>query len=204
MNFDIGRLRRSDRVIGAGAIALFIFLFLFKWYGISTIPSEGSSGISVISTNGWHTYTDSRWIWIATIIVALAVVVLRTSQRALNIRVQQGVIVAGLGGLSATLIIFRIVRHPSGISGGEPFSAGIKIGIWLALIAAAAITYGGYLTMKSEGTTLSDVRAQASSAISGLAPIVDNGFAGAEDAIESPASPATASSGADPSGETPV
>jgi hypothetical protein len=202
MNFDIGRLRRSDQVIGAGAIALFIFLFLFKWYGISAILSEEGSGVSLSSTNGWHTYTNSRWIWIVTIIVALAVVVLRAGQRALNIRVQQGVIVAGLGALSATLILYRIVHHPSGIPSGEQFSGGIKIGIWLALIAAAAITYGGYLAMHDEGTSLSDVREQASSAFSGLAPIMDSDSAGSAGASEPPTSPPTASSGAEPSGET--
>ena len=31
------------------------------------------------------------------------------------------------------------------------FSYGIRIGIWLGLIASAAIAYGGYLTMSEEG-----------------------------------------------------
>ena len=35
-------------------------------------------------------------------------------------------------------------------------SYGIKIGIWLGLIAAAALTYGGYLAMREEGASLRD------------------------------------------------
>ena len=30
------RLRRCDRVIGAGALALLVIMFLFKWYGVSS------------------------------------------------------------------------------------------------------------------------------------------------------------------------
>jgi hypothetical protein len=45
---------------------------------------------------------------------------------------------------------------------------GIKIGIWLGLIAAAAIAYRGYLGMQDEGTSLADVREQASGALSGF------------------------------------
>jgi hypothetical protein len=35
LDFDFGRLRRSDRIVGGGAIALFVFLFFFKWFGLS-------------------------------------------------------------------------------------------------------------------------------------------------------------------------
>jgi len=48
------------------------------------------------------------------------------------------------------------------------YSYGIKIGIWLGLIAAAVITYGGYLGMQEQGTSLSDVRGQASGALGNM------------------------------------
>ena len=75
---------------------------------------------------------------------------------------QSGVIVAGLGALSTVLILYRIVHHPSG-SGSEgagvnrySYSFGIELGIWLALVAAAAIAYGGYLAIRAEGTRPAD------------------------------------------------
>jgi hypothetical protein len=171
MSFDISRLRRSDQIVGGGAIALFIFLFLFKWYGASASTSVG--GISLGSSlNGWHSFTTSRWIWLITIIVGLGAVALRAGQRELSLPVQPSVIIAGLGALSTLLILYRIIHHPSGgASGGVglghfSYSYGIKIGIWLGLLAAAAITYGGYLAMRAEGTSLADVRDQASQAVS--------------------------------------
>ncbi len=74
--------------------------------------------------------------------------------------------VAGLGALSTLLILYRIIHHPSVSIAG--LHAGIKIGIWLGLIASAAVTYGGYLAMTEEGTSLGDVREQASGALGNL------------------------------------
>jgi hypothetical protein len=170
MNFDISRLRRADEVAGGGAIALFIFMFFFHWYGVST--NVGTiSGINLNSSfSGWHTFTNSRWVWLLTIIVALASVVATASARRIDIPVEPGVIVAGLGALSTLLILYRIIHHPTASASAGNFhaTAGIKIGIWLGLIAAAAITYGGFLQMQAEGTSLSDVRDRAGDAFTGI------------------------------------
>ncbi len=199
MSFDISRLRRADQIVGVSAIAFFIFLFFFKWYGASASSSVG--GISVGgSLNGWHSFTNSRWIWLITIIVALGAVALRAGQRELSLPVQPSVIIAGLAALSTLLILYRIVHHPSGGSSGGAgldhfsYSYGIKIGIWLGLIAAVAITYGGYLAMQDEGTSLADVREQASgaatSAFSGItAPAGGAGATGESAPADVPPTP---------------
>ena len=112
--------------------------------------------------------------------------------------VQPGVLVAGLGALSTILILYRIFDHPSAGSSGTiagvhySASVGIKIGIWLGLIAALALTYGGYLAMQDEGTSLADVREQASGAVSGLAANVGgegSSAAGASSSGEAAAAP---------------
>jgi hypothetical protein len=177
MSFDISGLRRSDRVVGISAIAFFVFLFFFKWFGVSSSASVGGVGYSD-SANGWHTFTNSRWIWIITIIVAVAAVAINAGALNFKSPVQPGVVVAALGALSAILIFYRILDHPaagtSGTIAGVHYSAsvGIKIGIWLGLIAALGLTYGGYLAMQDEGTSLTDVREQASGAFSGLSAAV--------------------------------
>lgn len=197
MSFDISRLRRADQIIGGSAIAFLIFLFIFKWYGASASSSVG--GISVGgSLNGWHSFTNSRWIWLVTIIVALGVVALRAGERELSLPVQPSVIIAGLGALSTLLILYRIIHHPSGGSSGGiglthfSYSYGIKFGIWLGLIAAAAITYGGYLAMQDEGTSLSDVRDQASHAVSSATAAVSSPGEGSSSAAPAGSGPPTA------------
>ena len=199
MSFDFSRLRRADKIIAGGAIALFIFMFFFKWYGGSASSSVGGVNFSA-SYTGWHTFTNSRWIWLITIIVALLAVVVAAGALRLESPVQLSVVVAGLGALSTLLIFYRIVHHPSGgVSGsvaGVHYSSsyGIKIGIWLGLIAAAAITYGGYDAMQAEGTSLSGVREQAGAAMSGL---------GSQPASAEPA-PASGAPAADGMGGPPI
>jgi hypothetical protein len=174
MSFDVSRLRRSDWITGGGAIAFFVFLFFFNWYGGSykgTVPAGGSFGANISST-GWDTFTNSRWIWLLTIIVAIGAVVLVAGQRKLELPVQPSALVAGLGALSTLLILYRIIHHPSGGASfaGASFSYGIKIGIWLGLIAAAAVTYGGYLMMSEEGTSLSDIGHPPNRTVVGATP----------------------------------
>jgi hypothetical protein len=174
MSFDVNRLRRSDWITGGGAVAFFVFLFFFDWYGGSykgPVSIGGSFGASVSST-GWDTFTNSRWIWLITIIVAIGAVVLVAGQRKLDIPVRPSTLVAGLGGLATLLILYRIVHHPSGGAsfGGASFSYGIKVGIWLGLIAAVAVTYGGYLMMSEEGVSPADIGHQPARPVVGEPP----------------------------------
>ena len=181
MNFDISRLRRSDQIIGVSAILLFIFLFFFKWLGFSSSTPLG--GLSA-SSDGWNSFHNSRWLWIITIIVALGAVAVSAGMFEFKSPVQLDAVVAALGALSTVFIVYRIIHHPSGGASGTfgavhvSYSYGIKIGIWLGLIAAVGITYGGYLGMRESGTSLSDVRAQASGAVSGLSSAVGSGSTG--------------------------
>jgi len=206
MSFDISRLRRADQIVGGGAIALFIFLFFFKWYGYSSnAPSiAGVNVSSSYSIDGWHAFQNSRWIWIITIIVALGAVAIASGALELKSPVQLGVLVAGLGALSTLTILYRIVHHPTASASFGSFhaSVGIKIGIWLGLIAAAAITYGGYLAMQDEGTSLADVRDQASQAVSSAAASVSSPSEGSAStaalASETPTAPASSAAPAAP------
>jgi hypothetical protein len=171
MSFDISRLRRADQLVGGGAIALFIFMFFFKWFGgsVSGALPTGAVGSASNSSTGWDTFTNSRWIWLITIIVALGSVVMVAGEKKLDAPVSLGAIVTGLGALSTLLIFYRIVHHPSDSVNFGTFHAsyGIKVGIWLGLIAALVITYGGYLQMQQEGAVpaASEPTADASSGV---------------------------------------
>jgi hypothetical protein len=207
MNFDISRLRRSDQIIGGSAIAFFIFLFFFKWYGVSSNVSS-FAGVNVnVSKSGWSVFTNSRWIWLITIIVAIGAVVVVAGQLKLETPVKPSVLIAGLGALSTILILYRIIHHPTASASVGSFhaSAGIKIGIWLGLIAAAGVTYGGYLAMGDEGTSLAEVREQASGAIGGLSGSASGSSGGSAATTPPPAEPPLPPPAAPtpPPGETP-
>ncbi|HET7573726.1 MAG TPA: hypothetical protein VFJ99_01285, partial [Solirubrobacterales bacterium] len=62
---------------------------------------------------------------------------------------------AVLGGISALLILYRVISPPDG--GFEGVDVSPALGIFLALLAAIGIAYGGYRAMQEEGVTFSDV-----------------------------------------------
>lgn len=148
------RLRSANRLVAGGALALLVFMFFFDWYGESvqgTLPGRDLSGAGT-SLTGWQTFTDSRWMWLATIVVALASVVALAGRWRAPDALQPGSLVALLGAVSAVLILYRIVHHPAASAGfgGFHVSFGIRIGIWLGLAAALAIAAGGFLQARAE------------------------------------------------------
>ena len=58
-----------------------------------------------------------------------------------------GLIIAIAGAVAAVLIVFRILSHPGPDIDIEGVDFGRKIGIFLGLIAAGGITFGGYTAM---------------------------------------------------------
>lgn len=196
MEFDISRLRQSHRLIGGAGIALFIFMFFFKWFGASassTLPGGGSISFGS-SVDGWNSLTNTRWLLVLTIIAALGLVFMIATQRTLASPVSPSAIIAGLALLSAIFVLYRIIDHPHGgvSTSATSFSYGAKIGLYLAFVACLVILYGGYLAMNEEGTSLADVREQASGALSSFS---------AHDSVPEPTSsptPAPESSGSPP------
>jgi hypothetical protein len=146
------------------AVLLLIFLFFFKWYGGSGGSSLGTLHVGS-SINGWHTFHNSRWIWLLTVIVALGAVAIRAGASTSERSVWPDVVITALGALSTLLILYRIFHHPtlsfSGTVGNVHYtaSAGIRIGIWLGLFAAAGITYGGYQAIRGERAERTPARA---------------------------------------------
>ena len=154
MRLDADRGRLPERLEAGGGVALFVFLFFLHWYGGSItglLPGSHIDG-GTIEATGWEAFTSSRWIWLGTIVFALGGALAGAVAYRLEGPVQIGAIVLGLGALSSVLIVYRIVYHPGANASGHGIhiSYGIKFGIWLGLLAALAITLGGYMQMRAE------------------------------------------------------
>jgi hypothetical protein len=154
MGLPLNPLRLARWITALAALALFVFVFFFDWYGgsVSGLPSGAHLTGAALSTTGWQTFTASRWVWLVTIVVALAVTIASARGYERDGPVRLSAIVAGLGAVSSGLIVYRIVHHPgAGLSSGSiDISYGIKLGIWLGLIATLALTLGGYLQAQAE------------------------------------------------------
>lgn len=153
---DVDKLNTGEKIAGISAVLLFIFMF-FDWFGVEVSGAGGVSG-SVPGAGGsaWDALEFIPIVLVITIVVALINAFLRLSDSDYEPPVSLNVAVAVLGGLSILLILFRIIDPPNfGSFGGFSVDGTVEFGIFLGLLAAAGIAFGGYRGMQEEGATFS-------------------------------------------------
>ncbi|MGZ5309780.1 MAG: hypothetical protein ACXWDQ_04960 [Solirubrobacterales bacterium] len=133
---DLDKLSQGEKIAGGAGIALLIIMFL-PWYGSGPF-----------SVNAWESFTYTDLICFLAGVAGLALAVTAASDSDLGLPVALSSVVAGLGALATLLVLYRIIDPP----GAGGVDVGREIGIFLGLIAAAAIAYGGYLGMQGEAT----------------------------------------------------
>jgi hypothetical protein len=189
MELDLRRLRRGEQLAGVGAILLFVVFFFFKWYGVGGDLGRFAKAAGVdVSSNGWQGHSVLRWLVVLTILAALALVFLQATRRTVALPVTLAVITTALAGLTTVLLAYRVVIDEPGPNA----YVDVKLGAWLGLLSAALIFYAGYLSMRDEGTSFDDARAQARAA-----------GAQARAAFERPAAPPHEATAEPPARETP-
>lgn len=151
---DVNKLSTGERVAGGAGIALFIIMFI-GWWGAPDVNVDlggigGDVNVSggIGSANAWQAASFLDLIWALAALSGVALALVAGSQSKPNLPVALSAIVAGLGGLATLTILYRILD--------TPFDLTRKVGVFLGLIAAAGITYGGWVAMQEEGTTFSD------------------------------------------------
>jgi hypothetical protein len=138
---DTSRLTTGDMIAGVGGIVLLISLFL-PWYGVS-VDVAGFSASE--SGSGWEALGFIDILLFVISVAAIGIVAARAAG-ALPADIPAPVILLGLGALAVLLVLFRIIDIP--VEGDLPDGVDLsrKVGIFIALIGAAAMTYGGWRT----------------------------------------------------------
>jgi hypothetical protein len=141
---DSSKLGVGQVIAGISGLALFVFMFL-PWYGIDSVGGFGVSGID-LNASAWEAFSfvDILLFLVAVVVVGLVIVQLAESTPDLPAPPAQIIMIAGVVALG--LIVFRLIFTPGFDVGGLDIDVdlGRKIGIFLGLIAAAGITYGGW------------------------------------------------------------
>ena len=155
---DIARLSRGEKIAGVSAVVLFIFMF-FDWFTVSVSGAGGAFSTGALGAgSAWDALDNIPIFLVFTILVVLAVVALRLSDSTYEPPISANAVVAVLGAISFLLILFRIVDTPGGGSfAGVSVDVSPTFGIFISLIAAAGIVYGGYEAMKEEGMSFGEV-----------------------------------------------
>jgi hypothetical protein len=161
MKFDYNRLRFGETVAAGSAILLFFCLFL-NWYSASLGNAAKALGFTgkvpdiSTSVSGWQAFSYTDLLLLLLIIVAVALAVLKATERTPALPVAGSVILTAFGALMTLLVLYRIVNQP-----GPNNVVNVEYGAYIGFLLTAGITYGGFLSMREEGTSFSDAKAQA-------------------------------------------
>ena len=148
---DTSRISFGEMVAGASGLALFIFMF-FPWYGVKA-EFEGLGDVEGGSGNAWDFFSFIDIILFLVILLAVGMALARASgSMPANLPAPAGMIVAAAGALAVLLILFRLISAPDPDATGDAVDLSRKIGIFLGLIAAVGIAFGGYTAMNERET----------------------------------------------------
>jgi len=155
---DVDRLSLGEKIAGVSAILLFIFMF-FDWYSIDVSVSGGAFvGSASGGGDAWEAFSYIDLFLLLTVIAAVAAVTIELTDALIEPPVSMSSVVAILGGISVLLIVYRIIDTPSaGSFPGVSVDVSPTVGIFLGLIAAGGIAYGGYRAMQEEGTSFGEI-----------------------------------------------
>ena len=199
--FDTNRLSTGEMIAGISGAILLISMFL-KWYSISVSGGGGILGntsFGVGSVNAWESFGIIDLILFLCALAAIANAVLKAMARDLDLPWPTATIVAAAGALAFLLILFRLLVDPVDVGdlpGTVDVDVGRGIGLFLGLISAAGIAYGGWRAMSESpgvGTGAGTPAGAGSAAAGAGAPPAGPG-AGVGEGKSGPGAPAPGTS----------
>ena len=133
--FDASSIKRSTWIAGAGAVLLLISTFV-SWWKVSAL------GFSV-NASGWDTGALGKLVFFVALIAVIAVVVDHMDVDVSSSPISMAALILTCGCVGVLLVLIRYFDTPDGVDHAW--------GIYLALIAAAVLTYGGWEKLQQAG-----------------------------------------------------
>jgi hypothetical protein len=150
------RLSIGEKISAASAILLFVAMFL-DWFGAKVAGVPGFSGsVEGGGASAWDALDVIPVFLMLAIVLALGVALVRLLDADLELSISLNAFVAAGGALAVLLILFRILFPPDFGLPGVAVDTTLKLGVFLALVAAGGIAYGGWSAMREEGLTFDD------------------------------------------------
>ncbi len=163
---DLDRLGMGEKIAAVSGLLLFIFMF-FDWFSVSVSGGGFSTG-SLGGGSAWDALDWIPWFLVITIVVAIGHALIEASESDVDAPIHGSTATTVLGAISVLLILYRIIDTPGGASfPGGSVDVSPTVGIFLSLIAAAGIAYGGYRGMQEADTSFADAADRFSGAPGG-------------------------------------
>jgi hypothetical protein len=165
---DISKLRTGEWIAAIGGVILLVALFAFDWYEVTgfgglleqlgaTVGVE--TGVRAWDGQGFFG-TIANLVILAAGVAAIVLAGVTATSRNVALPVAASAITAGLGIAAVAMVLLRMVFQP-----GPNDVVELRFGILLALIGAVIVAYGGWQSMKEEGTTFEAAREQVRTSV---------------------------------------
>jgi hypothetical protein len=148
LRVDTSRVSVGETIAGGSAVALFVFMF-FPWFGAKvsgTDPGVGTRSVYHGNVSAWGAFGFIDILLLLVVLVVVGLVLAKASGSLPELPQSMGSIILGAGGFATFFILLRLLSPPDPDLVGFVVNvdATRKIGIFLGLIAAAGITFGGW------------------------------------------------------------
>jgi hypothetical protein len=144
---DVNRLNQGEKIAAGSGVVLFIAMFL-SWFGAPSNDFTNALGAAGVDTtlNAWQSFDFIDLFLLLTAVVAVGAAAAKAADARVDFPLSS--IVTVLGAISTILVLYRIIDPPGSLDR--------KFGVFLGLILAALLTYGGWLAMQDEGASFGD------------------------------------------------
>jgi len=127
----------GERITWVAGLVLALSSFM-GWYA--------GSGVGIkLAVIGWNTGILGKLVFFIGLAV-VAIVVLRESGFELPPAIPESLVMLGLGALAAIFVLIRIISIPDAVLPAD----GRGIGIWISLLAALGVIFGGLVRAAEE------------------------------------------------------
>jgi hypothetical protein len=148
IELEFSRLRRGELIAGVSGIVLLASVLLLPWYGTSGTAALGGSS----SVSGWSSLSILRWLILLDSLTALGLALSQAALRAPAVPVTLSVLATALGVPTAIAVIYRVLINLP----GPDNLIGQRFGAFFGLLAAVALVYGAFTSLRQEGIASSD------------------------------------------------
>jgi hypothetical protein len=136
-------------VAAVSAVALIFIMFVFDWFGYEDVPGGASAW-------EWMSFLDIVLFLCA--LVTIVLVGMRANGQTPQLPAPPGTIIAGAATLAVVIIAFRLLVPGDGPGDELADAVGVdldgtrKIGLYLGLVAAGFMGWGGYTAMNERAS----------------------------------------------------
>jgi len=130
----------GELLAGVAGFILLMSMFIFAWFGL-----EGFTADAFDALDDWVNI-----VLVFTAFSGMALMLFGPDIPRADVA-PLGAVTLVLGALSAVVVLIHIIAPPGVSAGAVSVDLDPEFGVWLGLIASAAVAIGGYLAMQEEG-----------------------------------------------------